>query len=407
MDIDIKMLECDTTNLDLDVVNGIKDSIQAHQLLHPLTVVPKDGRYIVKAGRKRFLALKELGVAEVPCLVLDADLTDNQIKEITIDENLKRVNLEWWDKCIQEAELHKLRQSQHGIGRQKVKSGWSLRDTAKELGMGFGTLSQDIRLAEAVMANPSLKKITDKKTAMRLVFNEAKRIDAETVAGLGVDIDTNVIYNGEASEILKYIPANTFDCVFTDPPWLEYKDSRLTKDDKTILVFRELYRVMKYDSFLYAIVSTQDFFTYQTELAQIGFKVQQMPLIWHKKNVISHGLRSWEYHRDYEPILLAVKGSPVLVDSGLVSAVYSSPAVHPTKLIHPNEKPVDVPIHFLEQSTYEGSLVLDPFGGSGVTAEACLKLRRRYVLIEREPVFYKRIEQRLNSLDKLKGEAST
>ncbi len=305
-----------------------------------------------------------------------------------------------------ERELHEMRQRQKGAGRPGSKVGWSLRDTAEELGKGFGTLSEDLRLAEAVMANPNLKKITDKITAKKLIFATANRLEAEMTANLPTKLEHNVVYHGDAAEVLKHLPPNSFDVCFTDPPWLEYKDDKLTKDLQTIEVFKEVYRVMKRDSFLYAIVSTPDFIVYLQELAAIGFKVQEMPLIWHKQNVVSHGLRSWEYTRDFEPILLAVKGSPTIVNSGKVSAVYSSPAVHPTKLIHPNEKPVDVPMHFLEHCSYEGSMILDPFGGSGVTAEACIRMKRRYVTIEREKKFFDGIERRIGALDQSKDQAS-
>jgi DNA modification methylase len=368
-------------------------------LLHPITVVHHgDNAYAIKTGDKRYHALKSLGRETALCLVLSQDVSEDEAERIHIHENLKRANLEWWAVCEMEAKLHELRRKQHGVGRQGAKVGWSLRDTAQELGMGFGNLSEDIKLAEACQADPQLKKIKDKVTARRFILKKAQRMNTEDEALAPVDFEVNTVYLGDSSEILKQLPSAKFDVCFTDPPWLEYKDAKLTKDDKTLPVFKEVYRVLKHGSFLYVICSTDDFYIYRQELAKIGFTVSQMPLIWHKQNVISHGTRSWEYGRDYEPILLAVKGSPVLSMSGQPSAVYSSPAVHPTKLIHPNEKPVDVPIHFLEQCSFEGSLVLDPFGGSGVTAEACKKIGRRYVIIERDKKFFDGIERRLASV---------
>lgn len=399
----LDILEADVEPVDRETIDDLKADLSTRPLLHALTVIcDRSGgelvsRFFIKAGRKRFYALRELGKESIPCLVLPNGLSDDEIQEITISENLKRYNLPWWEQVVKRAELHALRQKQHGVGRQGKKTGWSLRDTAEEMGIGFGTLSEDLRLADAVMANPNLRKIEDKRTAKRLIFHEAKRMEAEAEAGLDIKAEYNCVLCGNSAEILKFYPDNTFDVVFTDPPWLEYKDERLVKDDETIKVFKEVFRVMKSDSFLYAIVSTPDFILYQKQLPEFGFKVQQMPLIWVKQNVISHGLRSWEYGRDYEPILLAVKGNPVLNLSGQISAVYSSPAVHPSRLIHPNEKPVDVPTHFLSHCTYDGSMVLDPFGGSGVTAEACKTMGRRYVIIERDKKYADNIERRLAS----------
>jgi DNA modification methylase len=378
----------------------ITPSIREIGLLHSITVIEEaDHKYRIKAGDKRFYACIDVGHKTVPCLVLPHDMPEEQIKEIHLHENLRRANLEWWAIVEMERELHELRQAQKGVGRQGRKQGWSLRDTAEELGMGFGNLSEDIKLAEACAADPNLRKIKDKVTAKRLILQKANRMSAEDEALGPVRFEVNTCHLGDASEILKYFQSSTFDVCFTDPPWLEYKDKSLTKDDKTLPVFKEIFRVLKHGSFMYVICSTPDFVIYQTELAKIGFQVSQMPIIWHKQNVISHGTKSWEYGRDYEPILLAVKGNPVLAIAVQPSSVFTCPAVHPTRLIHPNEKPVEVPMHFLNHCSYEGSLVLDPFGGSGVTAEACRKLGRRYVVIEREKKFFDRIEQRLLALN--------
>lgn len=407
----VDILPEDQEPIEQEAIDELKASIAAQTMLHAITVIPDKHpgtlKFYVKAGRKRYFACGQLCHATIQCLVLPVDTPPEQIKEITIAENLKRYNLPWWEVCELERQLHEMRQRQKGAGRSGSKSGWSLRDTAEELGKGFGTLSEDLRLAEAVMANPNLKKITDKITAKKLIFAQANRIQAEVEATLPTKVEHNVVYHGDAAEVLKFIPPNTFDVCFTDPPWIEYRDDKLTKDMQTIEVFKEVFRVMKRDSFLYAIVSTPDYIIYLRELTEIGFKVQQMPLIWHKQNVVSHGLRSWEYTRDYEPILLAVKGSPTVVNPGKISAVYSSPAVHPTKLIHPNEKPVDVPMHFLEHCSYEGSMILDPFGGSGVTAEACVRMGRRYVTIERDKKFHDGIERRIGALDKSKNSPTT
>lgn len=373
-------------------------------LLHPITVLElsktESGvqRYRIHAGDKRYYAHKRLARRTILSFIVPPDTPPERIEEIALHENLKRANLPWYDIVEMERQLHEMRQKSKGKGRQGAKVGWSLRDTAEELVIGLGTLSEDLRMAEAVLQNPNLKKIQDKTTARRIIMNSIRREVAETEASQPVKFETNTVYLGDSATILAEFPSGSFDCCFTDPPWLKYKDEKLVKDESTLPVFKEVFRVLKMGSIMYVICSTPDFYIYQIELAKIGFTVSQMPLIWHKQNTVSHGNRPWEYNRDYEPILLAAKGAAVLAINASPSSVYSSPAVHPTKLIHPNEKPVDVPEHFLAQSTFEGSIILDPFGGSGVTAEACKKLGRRYVIVERDRTFYKRINDRLAAI---------
>jgi site-specific DNA-methyltransferase (adenine-specific) len=384
-------------------VDQLVASIKTLGLLHPVTVEQNDGNYTLMTGLKRLKACRIAGMGIISCLIIPAGLADNDKKRIHLHENLFRFNLPWWETVILEKELLELRQAEKGKGVQGRKVGYSLRDLAEELGKGLGTLSEDMRLADAVMANPNLRKIDDKITAKRLILREAKRIDAEAEAGLVTSVDFNTVYHGNSVEILKQLPSNSFDACITDPPWLEFKIENLRKDDQTLLVFEQLGRVLKQESFLYAFVSTDDFYIYRKELPGFGFKVAQMPLIWVKQNHISHGLRGYDYARDYEPILLAVKGSPVLVNRLQSSSVFTYPLVHPSKAIHPNEKPLALIEQLLSHCSYDGSMIIEPFGGSGVLGEAARNMDRRYVIIERDKQYYDGIVQRLAKMGKSSG----
>ena len=52
---------------------------------------------------------------------------------------------------------------------------------------------------------------------------------------------------------------------------------------------------------------------------------------------------------------------------------------------HPTQKPLVLIERCLLASTNEGSLVLDPFSGSGTTAAACARIRRHCVAVEQDP----------------------
>src|SRR5258708_40342847 len=130
-------------------------------LLHPIILVEKGERFKIIAGKKRLRAFLELGLQGIPATIIE--LGDKSEKEISLEENIKRYNVPWYELVLLELEWHELRVAKFGekkAGRPTaVATGWSQRDTARELQMAFGSLSEDIILANALKRNPSLSKI--------------------------------------------------------------------------------------------------------------------------------------------------------------------------------------------------------------------------------------------------------
>jgi len=54
------------------------------------------------------------------------------------------------------------------------------------------------------------------------------------------------------------------------------------------------------------------------------------------------------------------------------------------KRYHPTQKPISLFEWCLSNYSEPGNLILDPFAGSGTTAIACVRLNRKYILIEKE-----------------------
>lgn len=65
---------------------------------------------------------------------------------------------------------------------------------------------------------------------------------------------------------------------------------------------------------------------------------------------------------------------------------------------HPAEKPVDLLENAISASSYEGDIVLDTFGGSGATAIAASKIKRRSIVIEIEDKWVEYSANRMLSL---------
>lgn len=433
MKIPIDQIEFVPTNLeqDFEVYEGqqrqnlltqlddMADSMKEQGQLQAISVRNTNNSekpYILNFGEKRLRAALKLGWTEIEAII--EDCTEREATFKRVHENLRRFNLPWWDQALLVEQLHTMRQEEHGVaktGRPKAteeEKGWSLRDTAEELGAALGAVSEDINLARAVRLNPALRNVADKRTAIKLVRHEVRRIDAEIEATAPKTTEVDQVYLGDSTSILKLIPDCSVDACITDPPWLRFFDEKLTRDARTFPVFQEVYRVLKYPAMCYVFIGLDDWPHYagydrmlpdgklenvRGELMRCGFDVAKTPVIWHKKAAMSRrGVKSWEYDRDFELILVAAKGAPALTKPTRISGVKSFNAVPPRNLIHPHEKPLDLVADLLQDSTFDGALILDPFAGSGVVGQACKENRRSYILIERDKERYEKILHRLN-----------
>ena len=64
---------------------------------------------------------------------------------------------------------------------------------------------------------------------------------------------------------------------------------------------------------------------------------------------------------------------------------------------HPCEKPVKLLSHIIQTSSQENALILDCFAGTGNTGIACRRWNRNFILIEKEPRYYKIARRRLQA----------
>ncbi len=77
---------------DEEALNELASSIAQHGVLQPLLVRPlNDGTYQLVAGERRWRASRIAGLTEVPVII--RELTDAEVAEIALVENLQRENL--------------------------------------------------------------------------------------------------------------------------------------------------------------------------------------------------------------------------------------------------------------------------------------------------------------------------
>lgn len=86
------------TEFDTDALNALVESIREKGVLQPLLVRKIDDKYELIAGERRWRASKIAGLLQVPVII--KDLSDKEVLEVALVENLLRENL----SAIEEAE---------------------------------------------------------------------------------------------------------------------------------------------------------------------------------------------------------------------------------------------------------------------------------------------------------------
>ena len=78
-------------NDDSDKIVELAESIKHHGIIQPLILKKVADEYIIVAGERRWRAAKSLGLKEVPAIIMD--LSDKQVLEISLIENIQRQDL--------------------------------------------------------------------------------------------------------------------------------------------------------------------------------------------------------------------------------------------------------------------------------------------------------------------------
>lgn len=244
------------------------------------------------------------------------------------------------------------------------------------------------------------------------------------------DSDPVAVCHGDCLEVLRQLPAGVFDAVVTDPPYGQTNERYDGRKAASLRpdVWAECRRACKPDAALVSFAGSPTYHIIASAIEAGGWKVRQMwgwvyrdgmitsayprdgfdrlapamdPIVFATRGkVLLHAKRvgpEWTRERNTPsaaPCTLSARSSPVRATSGkghyprTLASDGSKPfeyfAVPRTgryrQTDHPNEKPIEL-MRWLV-SKLPGTLVLDPFAGSGTTAVACVAEGRRCLLIE-------------------------
>jgi DNA modification methylase len=134
----------------------------------------------------------------------------------------------------------------------------------------------------------------------------------------------------------------------------------------------------------------------------VWLKRNPRPVLSTRRLQFSHDCIIWvgktdRYHFNYEELYVAAYDGDTMKKQGrqhrdiIEASVAAGEAVG-----HPAQKPIGVYRRLLDIAGKAGSLVLDPFGGSGTAAIAALRCGMRSILIEREAAYLDIIKARVS-----------
>jgi site-specific DNA-methyltransferase (adenine-specific) len=211
---------------------------------------------------------------------------------------------------------------------------------------------------------------------------------------------------GDCLELLKKIPTESIDLIVTDPPYKIVSGGCTTKKNATSGILNrnkrevktgklfsnndisfsewlpEVFRVLKQNTHCYIMINGRNLSELHQESKKVGFEYQNL-LVWDKGNVTPN---KW-YMNQCEFILMLRKGKARNINNMGTSTLLQYKNIIGKKL-HPTEKPVELMMLMIENSSFTGDTVLDPFMGAGSTGVACAITNRNFVGIELDKQYF-------------------
>jgi adenine-specific DNA-methyltransferase len=209
----------------------------------------------------------------------------------------------------------------------------------------------------------------------------------------------NRIIPGDCVEVMAQMPAGSVDCCITDPPYMvgyTSRDGRSIANDKTdewlMPAFAQMYRVLKYNSFLVSFYGWNTVDKFFAAWKAAGFHPVGH-LVWVKPYQSNTGFVRYSHEQAY----LLTKGVP---DTPSVLLRDTLDWQYTGNTRHATEKPVLAMVPLIMAFSRMRDIVLDPFCGSGTTAVAARQLGRRYIGIEIDPIIAQQADERVQQAAK-------
>ncbi len=423
---DLKPAAYNPRTWDKDAVSQLKESLTRFGLVDPFVVNSAPGREnIIIGGHFRWAVAKELGFIAVPvCYVNIPDLEKEKELNIRLNKNLGEFDL----KLLAEF------------------------DETFLSDIGFS--SDDLDKIFEVEENPEKFDLQKELEKMNIQNIEVQKGDIYELNGSRLMCGDSTI----EADVLKLMGGEKADMCCTDEPYiLDYlhgkkkngkptegfglkRDRKYLETDSLPDNFIELWmdNVKKVAKDNFSIISYECWKNMPLMWAEMAkrWKVRNM-IIWHLPNRVQGFASKYKFFNKYDFAMLGTGGEFSLNDEpendellqneyeGALFATSGKPHWEPyekgkkycptdfIEYIASDEKssgqgiifgtkPVEILIPYIKVLTKRDDLIIEPFGGSGSTLIAAVRMNRRCYLMEKSPVYAQVILKRWENLTGVK-----
>ena len=212
------------------------------------------------------------------------------------------------------------------------------------------------------------------------------------------------LYKGDCLEVMnKLIKKNIkVDAIITDPPYgINFKSNyrkekyNLIQNDDNLefldLFFKKTYELLIDNAHIYIFCSWHNVDKFKIAFEKY-FKLKNI-IVWEKNNTSMGDLKG-SYAPKHEFILFGHKGRRLRNGKRLPDVLQAN---RTGNKLHPTQKPISLLQIFIEQSSNETEIILDPFMGSGSTGVAALNTNRKFIGIELDRKYFNIAKDRLEN----------
>jgi len=195
-------------------IETLASTIKMHGLLHPILVKQIEGKYgfEVVCGERRLRACKEAGLQNIPCVILNGEMKQEDILQIQLIENIHREDL----KVFEEIRIIQTLKNEFNLTHDEIadRVEMSPATVANFLAIGYGLPEKYVRMITRGDAH-TLCKLTITKALVLVKANLPpdrlkEVIDLITTKGLTRGSLSKILATTEPKKIQRVVASRTF-----------------------------------------------------------------------------------------------------------------------------------------------------------------------------------------------------